>query len=354
MSENNDPLVTAEAVEPTQQAEAQVETKESTIAPEASETTKESSETTAQMNETQDAAEEAKKEVQDAIEDKSLSKAEREEKIKEAVEKYTLKIDGKEVHVESQDELVKLAQLGLAGHKRMQEAARMTKDAQTRIAQSEKLLEMLKNDPKSIIMHPELGIDPETIKKFAEEYLSGEIEKAQMTPEQRRLKELEEKLAAKEAEEKKREEEARQAEYEKLTSQYEAQYEKEIPDALQKAGLPTTPKTVAQVAHYLSTALEMGYELPISEAARRTKQDFIDWQKELYGSVGEDKILELLGEDVASKIRKADVSRFKVKDAPPTKTSESVAKTEENEVKPQKQTISDWLHNRRLGSWDSE
>ena len=58
-------------------------------------------------------------------------------------------------------------------------------------------------------------------------------------------------------------------------------------------------------------SLKRGYDLSAGDVAELVKQDYINEQKALFGSLDGEMLLKLLGEDVANKIRKHDVSKIK-------------------------------------------
>jgi len=95
------------------------------------------------------------------------------EKAQEEIRKLKLKIDGIEQEY-SEEDVIKMAQMSAAAQKRFQEAAATRK-------QSEEFLNALKTDPLSVLSHPDIGVD---VKKFAEDFLLKELEKAEMSPEQ--------------------------------------------------------------------------------------------------------------------------------------------------------------------------
>lgn len=109
------------------------------------------------------------------------------------VEKHKLKIDGKDVEV-TLDELKKNYSLGTAAEKRMKEAAELKK-ATERAEQKGKtldaMIDRLEKDPEFIFdVLKELKHDP---KELSQRWLYKQFEYDNLSPEQKRLRELEEK-----------------------------------------------------------------------------------------------------------------------------------------------------------------
>jgi hypothetical protein len=93
----------------------------------------------------------------------------------------TMKVNGK-VQRLTVKEALKAAELGSGAHVKMQEAAKVRKEA-------DRLLSLAKSDPDKFF--EETGIDAD---QFAEQRLVRKYEKLAMTPEQRKLMETEEEL----------------------------------------------------------------------------------------------------------------------------------------------------------------
>jgi len=215
---------------------------------------------------------------------------------------HRITVDGQEIEVTT-EELIRNFGKGKAADKRFNEAAQMRKQAEgfiNKLKSQEGFLE--------IAQDPRLGLDLEDI---AEKFLMNKIRQSQMSPEE---KSTYEKLQRLEALEREKEEVARlQAEKENaaLQAKYTEDYQKDIISALDQSGLPATEHTVKRMAYYLSKALEEGYELKSKDVVDLVKADYINEIKSLYGKLDGQKLMEMLGEDVAKKIRATDLSRIK-------------------------------------------
>lgn len=221
--------------------------------------------------------------------------------------KYKLKVDGQEFEEEidlSDEEAIKRhLQMSKAAQKRMSEAAKARREA-------EQFIHTLKTNPRKVLTDPNLGVD---FRKLAEEYLAEQLEAEMLTPEQRRLREVEAKLREREEQDKARAEEEQAKQLEQLRAQYAQDYDKTISEALQTEGLPKTPKTVKRMAELMYKNLDMGLELEPKQLVSIVREDYINEIKELFSSADGETLLKLLGDDVAKKIRKTDLARLKTK-----------------------------------------
>lgn len=244
----------------------------------------------------------------------------------EALKKYKVKVDDKEVEVD-ENELLAGYQMRKASQKRFEEAARLKKEA-------EQKMEYIKKNPAKAL--EDLGFD---VEKLASDYLLERIEEKELTPEQRKLKEYEKKLRDYEEKERSIKEAQEREEAARLASKYEEDYSKKIKDALSTSGLPQTPYTIKRMAQIMIHALEEGYELSPQDAVGIVREDYLSDIKELVGQADGNTLLSLLGKDVADKIRKTELAKVKAKTPPsPTKVAEVAPppKAEDKARKPKK------------------
>ena len=252
------------------------------------------------------------------------------EAIKAEIRKMKLKIDGKEEEM-TEDEVIKLAQMGRGSNKRFEEAKVMRQ-------QAEQFLAMLKSDPKSVLSNPAIGVD---LRKFAEEIVWEHIQDEALSPEQKKARDVQKELDKY----KKQEEETKKTQAEQqmkaLHDKYAVDYDRKITSALQTSGLPKTPATVKRMAEYMFTAVQNGYDLEPSDLVEQVRKDYYQDIKDLFGQTEGDQLLSILGEDVAKKIRHSDMKRLKgttgavVKDKPAQSSSKPGPK-------PKKLSGSDW------------
>lgn len=213
---------------------------------------------------------------------------------------FQVKVDGEEVTV-TEEELLRGYQLRKASDKRFSEGHQMRK-------QSEEFIRLLKTDPKKVLSHPSIGLD---LKNFAEEYLMGQMQEEMMSPEEKKLKEYQEKLRGYEEAEAnaKKEEETKQEKA--VREKYTADYNNQIITALEQSGLPKTEFTVKRMINYMHSALQKGYELEGKDVVDLVKQDYINDTKALYSNLDADSLMDIIGPDMAKKIREYDLNKVK-------------------------------------------
>jgi hypothetical protein len=232
------------------------------------------------------------------------------------LKKFKLKVDGQELDEEidlNDDEAVKRhLQMSKAAQKRMSEAAQVKR-------QAEEFIHQLKSNPRAILTDPNLGVD---FKKIAEEYLAEQLEMEMLSPEQRKLKEYESKIRAHEEEKRRQEQEVHQKQLVELQQRYADDYDKKFTSALQTNGIPKTPRTVKRMAELMHKNIEYGFELEPGQLAELVREDYINEMKELFGATDGDTLLKLMGDDMANKIRKADLARLKKGEIRPPKPVE--------------------------------
>lgn len=288
----------------------------------------------------QEAVQEAKEQVDS---DDSIPQEKKKQATQELAQQlYKVKIDGEEKEVPLED-LIANYQKGTAAYKKFEEAAKLKKEADERMKMDQELLRLLKEDPRALLMHPEVGHSREDIRKLAEGFLVEELELEQMTPEQRELKELRAKLKQQEEEKAQAEAAEREARIEAQKEHLAVEWTNTIKDILPKYGLPASARTIAQMATHKERALEQGYDLPWEEAAKLTKEDFMRWQREIYNSLDGDDLVKVLGQDVADKLRKATLAKAKPTPPPSPSTPSAPKANIEEDDKPKRRYARDVL-----------
>ena len=181
-------------------------------------------------------------------------------------ELHELNINGKQKKV-GKDELYKLAQLGGSASEKFESAAKQKKEV-------EKIIARAKTDPIGALTDPELGLTEDQIREAFEKWYSKKyIEPETLTPEQRRLKELEEKNSKWEESEKKQKEELAKAEEEKLTAFEREKLQKDIVSAIDANGLKKTPFVVSRLAFYTNANLKNGWDAPMDLIVQKVKEE---------------------------------------------------------------------------------
>lgn len=224
--------------------------------------------------------------------------------------KETLKVNGKTREVKDYNDMKRLAQLGLAANEKFQQASE-------KIKQAEAIVELLQTAPEKAL--EKLGFN---VRDLAEDYLRQQLQQEAMTDEERKMYDMEQKLAAYEQEKKHREDSDRQNKMVELQRHYEHELSEKIVKAIDNYKLPRNEKTISRIAEKLYIALENGFEIDPLDIAPLVKQEIEDELKTFHSSMGVEDLLELLGEDGLKKIREYEVGRVKAKTpANPLKTT---------------------------------
>ena len=271
---------------------------------------------------------EPKKEASEPKKEPTATDAEKkaEEEIKKEIRKHKLKINGQEREY-TEEEVIRKAQLAEAADEKFKTAAE-------KMQQMERFIEALKTNPKAVLSHPDLGIN---LRQLAEEYLTEEVKRELMSPEERELNELREfKRKQDEAAERSKKEQmtkAQQQQLEQLQQRQREQFDKQISDVLNKSNLPKTPYTVKRVAEVLYNAISKGYELDVATAVDMVKENYLGDIQSMFGSLDGENLLGILGNNIAKKIRQHDLNRIKAKIQP--QQPQQVADIADEATKPQ-------------------
>lgn len=214
----------------------------------------------------------------------------------------TVKING-ETKEMSLREVIKLNQLENASHAKMKEAAQLMKQVQG-------VIHMAKTDPKMFLR--ETGIDPE---EFAESTLAEKYRMMQMSPEQRKMLEYEQKVKQYEERDKEAKQNYEKEQVSRVEAQEMSRLDTEVGDAWKESGLPKTKYMAAQIAAHMLSSSKQGKPLTAKEAAANVKAAFVSNAREVISQLDAEAIQEILGKDVLKKIRDWDVKRVTGKSA---------------------------------------
>lgn len=221
--------------------------------------------------------------------------------------KFKVKVDGKEMEVTEQ-ELISGYALNKTATQKMQEASATRK-------QAEQFIELLRKDPIKVLTNPNLGIDA---KKFAEEFLIQQYQD-ELDPtaaENRRMKAQLEEIENVKKEQEAAEQERKLAEE---TQHWMNHYVQDIDTAIANSvSLPKNNKAVYErVLHYMMLGHQDAYISRNGRAATASdvlplvENEFREMTKSLYKDSTAEQLLEYFGDEIAGKLRKADVARLK-------------------------------------------
>lgn len=217
----------------------------------------------------------------------------------------TLKVNGKEEKMPLREAL-KISRMEKASQAKMQEAAQLR-------LQAERVINLAKTNPKAFFQ--QTGIDPYD---FAEMTLAEKYNELQMTPEQKKLMEYEQKV--KQYEEREKQEKMTLAQRQKMEaeSRMRGDLEKDILDAWKESGLPAHKYFGARIsAEMLSSHAQKraGYTdqvLSAKEAASIVKQQVVSELQSILLSVAKTDpgaAQKMLGDELLKIFRDHDVKR---------------------------------------------
>jgi len=216
---------------------------------------------------------------------------------------YKIKVDGEELEL-SREEMIRYAQQGRAGQKRMAEAAQIKKEAID-------LIDMLRSDPESILSDPAILGSKDEVIKFAQKILANQMEEEMKSPEMREKEQLQKEVEALRKQMKDEAESKSKAEYERLVAQEEEKLQNEINDAIDSSGLPASPFVLKRISDVLIMAAENNKQISPKQAMNIVKKEM---QKDIqeYLKLSPDEALEeLMGGDRIKSLRKKQLSKAK-------------------------------------------
>jgi hypothetical protein len=248
-------------------------------------------------------------------------------------EAYEIKFNGKTVKL-TKDELLQHASLGLASDERFREGANLKRQAETVIGKLK--------DPKGVIaalQDPALGLSKDQIKAAFEEWYAREyIDPEQMTPEQIKLRQAEERLKKYEEDEKSREEKKRQEHLDSLTTQAREEIQNQIIEALNTGALPKTNFTMRRLAYWIERNNANNFNAPTAVLVAQVKKDFDSTLREMAQASDGDVLVKLMGDEIIKKIRKYDLDQLKAarekRNAPINPSSPAPTQQESNRAEP--------------------
>lgn len=227
--------------------------------------------------------------------------AEAQSEAKEAAQKFKRKVNGKLVEA-SEDELWKHYGLESTSRERMQEAAKQKKEAdelrkaaqQDKDALGEFLLSLQKKPDTVFQLLEKMGHDPKAV---ARQLVLREMELERMSPEQRRIHDLEQEREQWLEEQKLRKEALEAEEKNKQDAHFIKSVDDNLSEALKLSGLTPKPKTIARMAEACQTllnAMPPNSDLPspdkvVQKFLSHMRQDASD----LIGEQSPEKLVEL-------------------------------------------------------------
>jgi hypothetical protein len=172
--------------------------------------------------------------------------------------------------------------------------------------------------------------------------LTEEIEEMQLTPEQKKIRDLENALKEREEKEKMILEAKEKAERERLENEAMVQLDEQISQALSKSTLPQSPYVVRRLTDYMIQAMDAGFkDVTFEQILPYVEEQITGELNRLFESAPDDtfdKLMEsVVGKKNLDKYRKKQVSKVKVQPKPVIRdTGASNKKTEEEKPEPKR------------------
>lgn len=256
-------------------------------------------------------------------------------------DKFELKVDG-EVLTLTKDEMIKYAQLGKAGQKRMQEAIEFQKKTKENW---EKLQRALKENPEEVLQDENIGHNKY---ELAKKWLAEEMAEKAKSPEQKELeaerkkaKQLEERLAQIEKEKEEALMREREAAEQREASAYMEKMEKEIVDSFSKYKIPNSKAMLDRIVGIYEFAKARDIPATMDDCAKLMRDEIKADIQNLASSLTEEEFEELLGEAAINKVKS---STLKKKKSVANVDAAEVAKVKKEEPKAKpKISIEDWI-----------
>lgn len=190
--------------------------------------------------------------------------------------KEKIKANGKEREL-TYDQLLREASKGIGSHEAFEQASQLRKQVAAEketLAQEKRqvqqLIQQLRQNPFAALQ--QLGVDDRTLRELTENYVYDQIQldkdptKRQQLSLQRQQEEFERKQRA-------FQQQQESAQTEQYTKQYQQRFQREIPAALQAAGLDTKdPKIFNMVIDQAQEALRLGLPMDFQSIAENVKE----------------------------------------------------------------------------------
>lgn len=158
-----------------------------------------------------------------------------------------------------------------------------------------------------------LGHDP---RELAKHWLEEAVEEYDMTPEERRQKEIERKLEEYERREKEREEKDKQAQLAQQREQLRGQYTQDLIKAVQAHGFKdSSVKDKGQIlmsaVQKMIFANQRGQSLTANDAVALAKEEWQNSVVGMFNDISEDQIINVIPDRLIKAIRKADLNNLR-------------------------------------------
>lgn len=224
-----------------------------------------------------------------------------------------VKVAGQEMEVTAEEAFSKYS-LPAAAFKKMEEANKIRKEAEAKIAQFE---ELVRQNPAEYIRRT---LGPEQSRRLMEQEVTRHLEWDLKPAHEKERIRFEQERAHFEQQRKQYEQRVQQEQTQQHAQQLRADYQRSFPAALQQNGLEATPELVKEMAIVAQNMLKAGIQWTPEEAARIVAENereremrFIARRRAQLAQLPEEQLHERwnkdYGDEILNKFRKADVAR---------------------------------------------
>jgi hypothetical protein len=208
-----------------------------------------------------------------------------------------------------EEDVVSTYRLRAAAQARMKAAAEERKRVEREIARIKDPEQMM----SALIEHH--GGDHAKIDAAIEKFYRDRLAREQMTPAEREALELRQENDRLRAEHQERQQREQAARREQLKRQASEEYRKSFGEAIVAAKLPNTKHTLARMAAHAQAMLDAGVKPDATRIAADVRAELRGEWEAMHGSLDDDGMLELLGEERMKRIRQRDVERLRAAQA---------------------------------------
>lgn len=229
--------------------------------------------------------------------------------------KRKIKVNGEEREITA-DEAIRDYQKYLAADEKFRSAAEMNKRAKSIMERYGGLEEALNTGKYDVLLN---RIPKEQLEDIAEQIVWEKMQYEQLSPEEKRIKELEARVEQKEAEEKRAKEQAEARRKAELNAKAVQDIDNQIANTFKDLGVKPTPRLVARMAQHMLANLDTsGQILEGKDAYKRSMHDLRQDVPDYLTTLDTNELLSVLPKEVVNAIRKQSIDEV-VSQAPPAR-----------------------------------
>lgn len=229
---------------------------------------------------------------------------------------FEVVVNGKTVKMTRQ-QVMDNASMSVAAADKFAEASKTRKEV-------DRIIKTAKENPIEALMDPALGLSRDQIREAFEKWYSKEfIEPERLTPDQRKMKEYEEKVKKYEDQDKAQKLKEEEDQLTQLTGQQKEFLQNQIIEALETSGLPKTKFFASRMAFYMKQNAMNGWDAPLSMIVQQVKNERSNMMSDFTENATAEHLISLLGEGVINKIRQHDLAQLRSKRNIPAPTTQS-------------------------------